>query len=315
MMAVRKINKLLVSTIVGCLCSRAVWATEIDMNTAQMQAMDKITGRVSIINVPINTDVKFGSFSIVVRTCKTRPPEDTPENFAFADIVDSYNNEQPMNIFRGWMMSSTPGLNAVEHPIYDVWLLKCINTQVDKSKLMTAEQLKDRDGIVRAPQITEREEYKSPQLSTEKLEQPIEVEFVLDEKVLENKPIVEAVESEPIVSAPEDPVLIFSDTEEEDGAPKSLLNIGGMQETTDEKDGKKAEQHPTPLAVEKEVEVDIDLFNEDEVSENTISETEVKDVQNDDTTEVSEEPVEETLKEKAPENVSEEDEQLFSFDD
>ena len=52
------------------------------MNTAKMQAMDKITGRVSVIEVPVNSEVRFGSFSIVVRACKATPPEETPENYA-----------------------------------------------------------------------------------------------------------------------------------------------------------------------------------------------------------------------------------------
>ena len=62
-------------------------AAEIDTNTARMQAMDKITGRVSVIDVPVNGTVNFGSFSILVRACKTRPPEETPDNFAFVDVV------------------------------------------------------------------------------------------------------------------------------------------------------------------------------------------------------------------------------------
>lgn len=269
-MAVRKINKLLVSTVAGCLCNSAVWAAEIDMNTAQMQAMDKITGRVSIINVPVNTDVKFGSFSIVVRACKTRPPEDTPENFAFADIVDSYNNEQPMNIFRGWMMSSTPGLNAVEHPIYDVWLLKCINTEVDKSKLMSPEQLKDRDGIVRAPQITEREEYKSPELPPENRLLLKGIEAELENKELTDMPVAEAIEEDMAEKQPTDEqVLVSPDiTEKEDGAPTSLLNIGGMQDQP----SAEGENKPDGILVdsgEKEVEKDIDLFEEDDTLEAT----------------------------------------------
>ena len=68
---------------------------EIDMNMAQMQAMDKITGKVSLIEVPVNGIAQFGSFSILVRACKTTPPEDTPENFAFVDVVDTYNNKTP----------------------------------------------------------------------------------------------------------------------------------------------------------------------------------------------------------------------------
>lgn len=132
-----------------------VSAKEIKMNTAQMQAMDKITGRVKVIEVPVNSNVEFGTFSILVRDCQTRPPEETPENFAFVDIVDNNTDGSKFNIFRGWMMSSTPALNAVEHPIYDVWLLKCIDTDVDKKTLLSAEELEIRNNI---PKLAIKEE-------------------------------------------------------------------------------------------------------------------------------------------------------------
>ena len=120
-------------------------ATEIPCNTAKMQAMDKITGRVSIIEAPVGGEVKFGSFSIVVRDCQTRTPEETPEDFAFVDVVDYPLKSEPINIFKGWMLSSNPAINPIEHPIYDVWLLKCLNSQVDESKLLSQDELKIRD--------------------------------------------------------------------------------------------------------------------------------------------------------------------------
>ena len=142
-------NSWLCSSVVvaGLFCSSLSHAYQIEMNTAQMQAMDKITGRVSEIEVPVNGEVKFGSFSIVVRSCKATPPEETPENYAFVDVADTTKDGKLFNIFKGWMMSSSPALNAVEHPIYDVWLLKCINKSVDKSKLLSQENLLDRDGL------------------------------------------------------------------------------------------------------------------------------------------------------------------------
>lgn len=122
-------------------------AKEIKTNTAQMQAMDKVTGRVKVIEVPVKGNVNFGTFSILVRDCQTRPPEETPENYAFVDILDNNSDGTTVNVFRGWMLSSTQSLNAVEHPIYDVWLLKCIDTEVDKSTLLSDEELKQRNDI------------------------------------------------------------------------------------------------------------------------------------------------------------------------
>lgn len=122
-------------------------AEGIDKNTAKMQAMDKITGRVSVINVPVGGMVNFGSLSIAVRACKTRPMEETPDNFVFADITDKTLQGEDVNIFRGWMISSSPATHAVEHPIYDVWLLNCIDKKVDKSLLLSEEQWAAREGI------------------------------------------------------------------------------------------------------------------------------------------------------------------------
>lgn len=140
-------NKLnfLFSTVAAVGIGCGARAAEIPTNTAQMQAMDKITGRVSVINVPVNSEVRFGSFSIIVRDCRTRPPEETPENFAFVDVADTIGNNTQVNIFKGWMLSSSPALNAVEHPVYDVWLLKCIDTDLSNVAFLNAEELAARD--------------------------------------------------------------------------------------------------------------------------------------------------------------------------
>lgn len=137
-----------VSALALMLAASSATAKEIDTNMAKLQAMDKITGKVSVIEAPVNAETKFGSFSIVVRACKTRPPEETPDNFAFVDVTDTQQDGKVVNIFKGWMISSSPALNAIEHPIYDVWLLQCMNGNVDKAKLLSEEELRARDEIV-----------------------------------------------------------------------------------------------------------------------------------------------------------------------
>lgn len=91
--------------------------------------------------MPVNAEVKFGSFSVLVRDCRTRSPEETPENFAFVDVADTVNGNEQVNIFKGWMLSSSPALNAIEHPVYDVWLLKCIDTDVSGVQTLTPDEL------------------------------------------------------------------------------------------------------------------------------------------------------------------------------
>ena len=145
-------NKKFVAAVCGLVCwaMAGAKADGIDKNTAKMQAMDKITGRVSVINVPVGGMVQFGSLSIVVRACKTRPMEETPDNFAFADIADKTLKGEDVNIVRGWMISSSPATHAVEHPIYDVWLLSCIDKKVDKKLLLSEEQLAAHESILPA---------------------------------------------------------------------------------------------------------------------------------------------------------------------
>lgn len=148
-------NKFLLSIFVPCyFFAFVVHATEIDTNTAKLQAMDKITGRVSMIDVPVNAEKKFGSLSIVVRSCKTRPAEETPDNFGFIDITDTTLDGKEYNIFKGWMISSSPATHALEHPIYDIWLLQCLDTKVDEKLLLDSAALEARDLIpmTQAPQ-------------------------------------------------------------------------------------------------------------------------------------------------------------------
>ncbi len=217
-----KTNKLFAGTALALLISTgSAAAANIDTNTARMQAMDKITGRVSEIDVPVNGESQFGSFSIVVRKCVTRSPEETPENTAFVDVVDNYNPEKPVNIFKGWMMSSTPALNAVEHPIYDVWLLKCYNSDAKGKKLLTKEELEARDNV--PMQLVESslpaEENKPAEDAKVETAAPAEEETVsvAPENTAE-KPQPQEVVSVVVTGANEDTV-------EEDGAPKALLQI------------------------------------------------------------------------------------------
>ena len=158
-------------------------ATEISANTAIMQAMDKITGQVDLIEVPVNQEVLFGSFSILVRDCKTRAPEETPDNFAFVDIVDNISNEVRVNIFKGWMVSSSPALNPVAHPVYDVWLLKCVDREYGAPKTMSEEDLEKRDNIAmsRNPDL----EYSSLVKKDEPKAEPNEEQALVEENAQE----------------------------------------------------------------------------------------------------------------------------------
>lgn len=103
-------------------------ANWINGTVAQLQALDKITARISTLSAPIGEPIRFGTLEIVIQRCAFRPPEEPPENVAFLEITDrGYEETAPgKQIFSGWMFSSSPAVSAVEHPVYDVTLLDCI---------------------------------------------------------------------------------------------------------------------------------------------------------------------------------------------
>jgi hypothetical protein len=92
---------------------------------ALLQGLDKITARVSKIEVPVGTPVRFGTLSIRVRDCEKNPPEEEPESAAFLEIDEVRSGEMNQRVFSGWMFASSPALSALEHPVYDVNLLDC----------------------------------------------------------------------------------------------------------------------------------------------------------------------------------------------
>ena len=93
--------------------------------TAVLQGLDKVTARVSTLSVAIGDTVRFGTLEIVVRHCDKRPPEEAPESSAFLDIWQARPGEASVSLFRGWMFASSPALSALEHSVYDIWVLDC----------------------------------------------------------------------------------------------------------------------------------------------------------------------------------------------
>ena len=98
-------------------------------DVAILQGLDKVTARVSLLNAPIGATIKFGTLEIVVRSCDKRPPEETPESAAFIDVWDVRPGELVTSVYRGWMFASSPALAAMEHPVYDVWVLDCKDSE------------------------------------------------------------------------------------------------------------------------------------------------------------------------------------------
>lgn len=93
--------------------------------TVGLRGLDKVTGRTTEFDVPVNMPVSFGALTIVARYCEKAPAEETPEVSAFLQIDARNNVGEVARAFSGWMFASSPALSALEHPVYDVWVMDC----------------------------------------------------------------------------------------------------------------------------------------------------------------------------------------------
>jgi hypothetical protein len=108
---------------------QAAPAAAIEGDTVVLQGLDKVTARVWTFEATIGEAVRFGTLEIYPRFCDRTPPEEPPESKAFLDIYEARPGEERVDLFHGWMFASSPALNALEHPVYDVWLIDCKTTQ------------------------------------------------------------------------------------------------------------------------------------------------------------------------------------------
>jgi len=98
--------------------------------SVKLRALDKVTAKTQDFDVKIGDTLNFQSLTISVPHCEKKPPEETPETYAFVQIKDNRldgkgETDEPETVFSGWMFSSSPALNGLEHPVYDVWVIGC----------------------------------------------------------------------------------------------------------------------------------------------------------------------------------------------
>jgi hypothetical protein len=92
---------------------------------AVFAGLDKITGRITAFDAAIGETVQFGALQVTARACYSRPPTETPLTDGFVEVDEVTLQGDVRRIFTGWMFAASPGLHAVEHAIYDVWLTDC----------------------------------------------------------------------------------------------------------------------------------------------------------------------------------------------
>jgi len=97
--------------------------------------LDKITGTITTFEINIGETKRFGSLNVRPQICNTRPITEEPKTTAFIEVDENRLDGTLQRIFTGWMLAQSPGLNAVEHPVYDIWLTGCRDPKAPKDDL------------------------------------------------------------------------------------------------------------------------------------------------------------------------------------
>ena len=103
-----------------------VSAETIEKKYASFKLLNKTTNKVTTKDILVNSKISWETLNIEVLYCGSTPPTEIPEDYVLIDVYDTINNENT-NIYKGWMISSSPDVTPLENPIYDLWLVDCSN--------------------------------------------------------------------------------------------------------------------------------------------------------------------------------------------
>jgi hypothetical protein len=125
------LRRILAGSLLLSLLALPVQAQPIANPVATFAGLDKITGRVTRFDVYIDETVLFGALEITPRACYNRPSTEAQRTSAFLEVDQRSLTGTSRRIFTGWMFADSPALNAVDHAVYDVWLVECkVSTDV-----------------------------------------------------------------------------------------------------------------------------------------------------------------------------------------
>ncbi|MEL6682993.1 MAG: DUF2155 domain-containing protein [Pseudomonadota bacterium] len=112
--------------IAAMLCSSAVNAQEAaTASGGELRVLDKLTGAVTDMSLQSGETQRLGFLSVTLKQC--RYPSTNPSGDAYVEIYVTYRDD-PNPLFNGWMLASSPALEAMDHPRYDIWALRCITS-------------------------------------------------------------------------------------------------------------------------------------------------------------------------------------------
>ena len=117
---------LLIRVIVFLVLPLTVSAETIEKKYASFKLLNKTTNKVSTKDILVSSKISWETLNIEVLYCGSTPPTEIPEDYVLIDVYDTINNENT-NIYKGWMISSSPDVTPLENPIYDLWLVDCSN--------------------------------------------------------------------------------------------------------------------------------------------------------------------------------------------
>jgi hypothetical protein len=113
------------AAVAALLCPAEAYAEKIPNQVAVFAALDKMTARIQPLEVPLGKTAKFGGLKITPRACFTRSSTEQPLTSSFVEVDEVQLDQSEKRIFTGWMFAQNPGVHAVEHPVFDVWLTNC----------------------------------------------------------------------------------------------------------------------------------------------------------------------------------------------
>ncbi|MEQ8266807.1 MAG: DUF2155 domain-containing protein [Parvibaculum sp.] len=124
------------ASIAFCLSAAPAFADKYPV--AVFSGLDKTTARVTSFTAKVDEPASFGALQVLVRACDKRPPEEPPQTAAYVEIRqidrEAQDAVKPAPIFAGWMFAESPGLNGLEHPVYDIWVTDCKTSSGDASR-------------------------------------------------------------------------------------------------------------------------------------------------------------------------------------
>ena len=120
---------LLIRVTIFFLLPLTVSAETIEKKYASFKLLNKTTNKVSTKEILVSSKISWETLNIEVLYCGSTPPTEIPEDYVLIDVYDTINNEN-INIYKGWMISSSPDVTPLENPIYDLWLVDCSNDKM-----------------------------------------------------------------------------------------------------------------------------------------------------------------------------------------